>query len=280
MIAVQVHTKRMQTRKRLSPKLKQICDQMEAFEASGSVANTGPGARREGSDFEKLVAKMWSELAILATKSGAAKYALQPVGSSHYVRLVYGERSLVIPAIPTSAALGESVNDQWLQVDFEVNDLVKNFPGPKAVTERYAPKTGHYKGPEYPRIYDGLKTRFDSTVVLIDRGVLKEKILLEYKTGKSSKQRQIDGNAHERLSFQIMQYLEVATRYTRCSLAVIANGAFVKYRNKYHVNFRVQADRLSNFAWFTMDHWCTSHEFERFLLGLLCWLLEGKDRRD
>lgn len=270
----------MHIRKSLSPKLKQICDQMEAFEASGSVANTGPGARREGSDFENLVAKMWSELAILATESGAAKCALQPVGSSHYVRLVLGERSLVIPAISTSAALGESVNARWLQVDFEVNDLVNNFPGPEVVTERYAPKTGRYKGPEYAGIYDGLKTRFDSTVVLIDRGVLKEKILLEYKTGKSSKHRQIDGNAHERLSFQIMQYLEVATWYTRCSLTVIANGAFVKYRNKYHVNFHVQADRLSNFAWFTMDHWCTSYEVEKFLLGLLCWLLEGKDRRD
>jgi hypothetical protein len=101
---------------------------------------------------------------------------------------------------------------------------------------------------------------------------------MEYKTAKSSAQRQIDGNAHERLSFQIMQYLEVATRYTKCSLMVMANGAFIRYRNKYHINFHVQADRLTNFSWFSMEHACTASEYARFLSGLLCWLFEGTPR--
>ena len=76
-----------------------------------------------------------------------------------------------------------------------------------------------------------------------------------------------------------MQYLEVATRYTRCSLQVMANGAFIRYRNKYHVNFHVQAERLRNFAWFDMGYACTAEEYERFLAGLLSWLFDGKDRR-
>lgn len=105
-----------------------------------------------------------------------------------------------------------------------------------------------------------------------------KKILLEYKTAKSTAGGQIDGNAHERLSFQIMQYLEVATRYTKCSLAVIANGAFVRYRNKYHVNVHVQADRLRNFAWFAMAYACTEAEYWRFLTRLLSWLFEGMPR--
>jgi hypothetical protein len=117
-------------------------------------------------------------------------------------------------------------------------------------------------------------------VVLIDAGTLREKVLLEYKTAKSTQGRQIDGNAHERLSFQIMQYLEIATRYTRCSLVVLANGAFVRYRNKYHVNFHVQAARLRNFAWFSMEHASTQEEYAHFLEGLLDWLFDGTPRRD
>jgi hypothetical protein len=269
----------MPTPDRLGNALEQICAAMEAFEASESVANTGTGTRREGAAFEDLVSSMWTEFARLAEANGATRGSLSPVGSREYVRLTSGDRSIVVPAIRSSGLPGKPVNAQWLQVDFEVNDLVQKFPGPKHVVEQYAPDTGPYANSRYPEIYDGLTTRFDDTVVLVAAGVLHEKILLEYKTAKSSKGRQIDGNAHERLSFQVMQYLEVATRYTQCSLAVMANGAFVRYRNKYHVNFHVQADRLANFAWFTMDHACTKSEFEQFLLSLLRWLFEGKDRR-
>lgn len=128
-------------------------------------------------------------------------------------------------------------------------------------------------------MYSGLTTKFDDTIVLEEAGVLREKLLLEYKTAKSSKGTQIDGNAHERLSFQVMQYLEVATRYTKCSLIVITNGVYVRYRNKYHVNFHVQADRLSNFAWFAMDHACTQPEYLGLADSLTQWLFTGRPRR-
>jgi len=131
-------------------------------------------------------------------------------------------------------------------VVFPVSELIAAYPTEVEAIGRYAPDTGPFAGSQYPGIYSGLTTKFDDTVVLEDGGVLREKLLLEYKTAKSSRQRQIDGNAHERLSFQIMQHLEVATRYTKCSLVVLANGAFIRYRNKYHVNFHVQADRLAN----------------------------------
>lgn len=51
-----------------------------------------------------------------------------------------------------------------------------------------------------------------------------------------------------------------------------------RYRNKYHVNFHVQVDRLANFSWFSMEHACTVTEYSRFLSGLLSWLFEGKPR--
>ncbi|MSQ29568.1 MAG: hypothetical protein EXR68_03660 [Dehalococcoidia bacterium] len=125
-------------------------------------------------------------------------------------------------------------------------------------------------------MFDRMTTRFDDTVVLEDNGVLIEKILLEYKTSKAGDGKRLDANVHERLSFQMMQYLEVATRFMKCSLVVISNGAFARYRNKYHPGFHVQADRLSNFAWFSMYHACTISEYERYFNGLLKWLFDGQ----
>jgi len=155
--------------------------------------------------------------------------------------------------------------------------MVRSFPGQEAAVTRYAPPSGPYADARYPEMYGGMKTKFDGTIVCEEGGILREKVLLEYKTGKSSKGRHIDGNAHERLSFQILQYLEVATRYTRCSFAVLANGAFAFYRNKYHVSFRVQAERLENFAWFHMEHLCTVPEYADFALRLIDWLLPSRE---
>ena len=66
--------------------------------------------------------------------------------------------------------------------------------------------------------------------------------------------------------------LEIATRYTRCSFVVVTNGAYAKYRNKYHVNFHMQADRLRNFAWFDMAHLCTPTEIDGVHVRLRDWL--------
>ena len=262
-----------------SPELATIYEAMESFEASGSIANTGTGSRREGEDFEKLLGRMWAAFRDLAVSAGARlNHATGPAGRA-YAQLSVGDRCLFVPSAHASPSrTSEAPEERWLEVTFKVSELLAAFPSEPDVVSRYAPGQGPFAGPAYPGIYSGLSTRFDDTVVLAANGVLREKILLEYKTAKSSSGRQIDGNAHERLSFQVMQYLEVATRYTKCSLAVLANGAFVRYRNKYHVNFHVQADRLSNFAWFSMDHMCTAPEYSRFHEGLLLWLFTGSPR--
>lgn len=57
---------------------------------------------------------------------------------------------------------------------------------------------------------------------------------------------------------------------------VIANGAFVRYRNNYHVSFHIQARRLARFPSFSMNDACTKPEYVRFLMSKLSWLLEGK----
>lgn len=164
---------------------------------------------------------------------------------------------------------------QWLELDFNVEDMVDAYPGSAEATARFAPQSGPYAGDRYTEMFAGMKTKFDDTIVLEERGGLIDKMLIEYKTAKSSLGRAIDGNAHERLSFQIMQYLEVATTYTSCSLTVLTNGAFSRYRNKYHVNFHIQADRLSALPWFSMDHLCTREEFSGLARRLASWLFEN-----
>lgn len=245
---------------------------MEMFEAGASIANTGTGARREGEDFEKLVYEFWSASANYCVERGAKPEWIAGPSSRLWLRLVVEDRAVFIPTLePVSGSSGQPPRG-WLDLDFLVDELIGAYPGQAEAINRYAPTAGPYANEKYPTQFSGMKTKFDDTIVLEEAGILKEKILLEYKTAKSSKGRQIDGNAHERLSFQIMQYLEVATRFTRCSLTVITNGAFARYRNKYHVNFHIQADRLASFRWFDMDHLCTADEYARIFNRLVSWL--------
>jgi hypothetical protein len=263
----------------LNPKLQRLAESIEEFEASKSVPNTGTGARREGEGFERLIAQLWLTFRHVAQAGGAQVSIIAGDGKRRYAKLSVATRSIFVPTSSSDALTNPNAEQQrWLEVVFGVNELVNCFPKEAEAVRKYAPESGPFAGAHYPAIYAGLSTKFDDTVVLVEGGVLREKIMMEYKTAKSSKRRHIDGNAHERLSFQIMQYLEVATRYTNCSLMVMANGAFIRYRNKYHVNFHVQADRLTNFAWFSMDHACTATEYTRFLSGLLSWLFEGTPR--
>lgn len=259
----------------LTAKVRRIAGEMEAFEASESVANTGTGARREGAKFELLLAGLWREVVHLCGAAGASSTELNGDGSRWYCRLRVEERELILP-LGRREERGPAT--RWLETHFDVTQLVTAYPGMGEAVARYAPSTGPFAAARYPGMFDGLSTRFDDTIVLVKGDILQEKILLEYKTAKSSKGVQIDANVHERLSFQMMQYLEAATRYPRCSLVVFANGAFVRYRNKYHVNFHVQADRLANFRWFSMEHACTASEYTKFVEGLIGWLFCGRDR--
>lgn len=252
---------------------------MDTFEATESVANTGTGSRREGAGFERLIGELWEAVRVHAVGNGADCTFVCGSGKRRWARLAVGDRVMYLPnncEAPLSNP--DAQPSRWLEVTFPVSEMVASFPSEAEAIEKYAPETGPYAGQEYPKIYSGMTTKFDDTIVLERSGVLHEKLLLEYKSAKSSRNSRIDGNAHERLTFQVMQYLEVATRYTRCSFTVLANGAFAKYRNKYHVSFHVQADRLANFSWFNMEHACTVNEYNRFVAGLFQWLFDGTPR--
>lgn len=252
----------------------QLCaESLYAFEASASRAHTGTGSRREGSQFERLVADYWQALCNHLESEGASVERIKGPRHRHWARLSFGERSLYLPTLSQHRDQTLTAPRNWLALDFSVSELVASYPGVSAAVERYAPDSGPYANGEYPKMYERLKTKFDDTILFEEKGVLVNKTLFEYKTAKSSRGTQIDGNAHERLSFQIMQYLEVATRYPQCTFAVVTNGAFVRYRNKYHVNFHIQADRLAAFRWFSMKHYCTISDYARLANSMVGWLL-------
>ncbi len=247
------------------------------YEASESVANTGTGSRREGGEFEKLVGDYWLCLKdVLISRGVDLCRVVEGAGKRKWWCLEHGKRRMLLPCHPHEPLTDSTEQPhRWLELVFRTEDILDSFPGRQEARDRYAPARGPYADENYHALHDGLSTKFDDTVLLIEDDILKEKWLLEYKTAKSSKGSHIDGNAHERLSFQIMQYLEVAPRYTRCRFVVIANGAFVKYRNKYHANFHVQADRLSNFGWFNMRHACTPEEYRHLIDELVVWILNS-----
>lgn len=192
---------------KLNAAVAEICQQMEAFEASEIRANVPAGGRREGGQFERLVGTLWSQFCELCLAAGARKVMRDLDGTT--VPCVQVEaRQFIAPGRGNSRT-------GWLANTFQTECLIEKYPGRNQAIERYAPMSGNFAGSRYPDMYSGLTTEFDDTLVLIEDGILREKILLEYKTAKSSRGRQIDGNAHERLSFQMMQYLEAATRFTR-----------------------------------------------------------------
>lgn len=258
--------------------IENILSQIENFEATPTVPKTGTGARQEGRQFEDLINELWDGFATwLAEKTNADLSLTRTSTNEKYWLVEKNNRILVIPAkklhrhVHQTTRKEETRIEEWLAKTFSVSDLVERYPGVE-VLKTFAPPYGRFANEKYPKIYEGLTTRFDDTILLIDQKILHKKILFEYKTGKSSDQNKLDGNAHERLTFQMMQYLEVATKFPQCDFIVIANAAFVRYKNKYHANFRIQAERLKAFRWFFMDYLCFKQEYKKFLNVLVNWI--------
>jgi hypothetical protein len=147
----------------------------------------------------------------------------------------------------SESTIEEDVPPGWLEKKFLCSELLREQlgSGPYSFAPPTPQDSARYYGDNYPGLFAGMTTSFDFSGTLVVNGSLKEKMLFEYKYGKSSQNDRIDGNAHERLGFQILQYLEIAQRFPSCSLNVIAAQAFSEHRNKYHPGFNQQAARLN-----------------------------------
>jgi len=145
-----------------------------------------------------------------------------------------------------------------------------------------------YRGENYRKIYlkgKGKKskiTEFDGAILKLvspplsglEKACLDKKILVEIKSAKIKPGGSIDGNAHERFSFQNMEYLEIASLYQGTQLLLLTNDVFLRSRNKYHTAFGVHAIRLANvFPFYEFDMVTTSEQYVRLFKEWEKWLL-------
>lgn len=263
--------------------LVRIAEKVAHFESGPSERGLPAGAHRGGGDFETVVRDCWGDF-VVALGSGVVADNFQMNGrtytaltSSDGRRVMYFGRQIQASNILKTLAHRE-IPEAWLEVKFRVKDLLRDHLGESVYD--FAPPTAHdspkYHGKNYLKIVEGRTTNFDETIALTEDGVLVEKMLFEYKSAKSSSGNAVDGNAHERLSFQALQYLEVAQRYTRASFNVLASSAFAKYKNKYQPAFNQQAVRLGDaFAFFIMRYLSCESEYKMIYTALADFILKG-----
>jgi hypothetical protein len=145
-----------------------------------------------------------------------------------------------------------------------------------------------YRGENYRKIYlekRGEKskiTKFDGAILKLvspplsglEKACLDKKILVEIKSAKIKSDGSIDGNVHERFSFQNMEYLEIASLYPKTQLLLLTNDVFLRSRNKYYTAFGVHAIRLMNaFCFYEFDMVSTSEQYVRLFKKWEKWLL-------
>jgi hypothetical protein len=235
--------------------LARLGDVIAAYSGGPTVSGVPAGGREEGAGFEKAVAEAFdiftSEIAAIANV-----YKIVPARRGQPEALKFesnfGPWAMYLANLPKEPNVQSHVQEElppaWLQDKFHVSEILEFHLGPSPYP--FAPQTprdsASYYGDNYPALYQGQTTNFDFSGALIRDGKLAEKMLFEYKYAKSSNSDSIDGNAHERLGFQVLQYIEIALRYPACSLNVIAAQAFSEYKNKYHPAFNQQALRLGD----------------------------------
>lgn len=260
-----------------------LANYLAGFSSGPSVTGLPAGAHGGGRSFEKRISVVWG--GFTQVMSQIADVDAVKVGTKIITRIQSndGQRTVYFDSLyhkPSSGQVVPNLNlpPSWLTQNFKENDLLSWYPG--AGVYRYAPPTPDdspkYHGSSYLNISENKKTEFDGVLILAENGNLVEKLLLEYKSAKSSNQISIDGNAHERLAFQVLQYLEIAQKFPRTSFNVLASVAFARYKNKYHPAFHQQADRLGHaFSSFRMRFMSCPTEYKGLLTAVHDFIQTG-----
>lgn len=261
------------------------CADPGGIEAGPSEAGRPAGSAPGGADFETEMSDLWLwMLRSLAARDGVETEAVVS-GATTLAALTNPKlgTQIVVGFRPDQvfgarAAATTEVPRAWGESRFLVSDLVDWHMGDGQLY--FAPPTAkdspRFHGQLYPQMFQGFNTCFDFNVVLALNGQLMDKMLFEYKSAKSSAGDRLDGNAHERLGFQVLQYLEIANHLGNTSLNVVASSAFARYRNKYHVAFNQQAVRLGNtYATFVMRFASCPTEYAALMSIVAGFLLHG-----
>ncbi len=292
----------------LRERLKEIAKRIASFEAEESQKNRPAGSASGGSRFEKEVSQGVADLIALLCKKNFARLMqvqrefLGPfprrlklagdnvvaVENPSTKRCIVFDLSHLTPDLESCSYQGtKTIQDIWLKkafpvkewYDLHIEDVEKMGVIPKKHEEAPFgdPERIPYTETEYKRIYQDLKTNFDGVILFIEGDELLSKNLVEIKSAKSSKRKtkspKIDGNAHERFSYQNLDYVEISAIYPKTELLLLTNDAYVRYRNKYHTGFAVHALRLSQaFWWYKFSMVSSAGQYFRLFEGWIDWL--------
>lgn len=272
--------------------LSRVCRPIAAFSGPPGKAGTPAGSRPEGRLFESSVQEAWvnyvieeassdQHLACLSRSPGVPRPLIAISNASTRCSIYLGATAKMLNALAGRIPSGEDLDlpQSWLKRGFLVKTLIENHLG--VGVPYFAPKSHDdsllYFGERYPKLYEGKTTVFDFTAALVKDGTLVEKMLFECKYAKDKGDGTVEGNAHERLGFQMLQYLEVAQMYSRCSLNVIVANAFLQCRNKYHPGFNQQAKRLGDcFSHFIMRFCACLSDYVKLFSEVSAFLHTGK----
>jgi hypothetical protein len=195
------------------------------FEAPATQTGTPAGSRKDYLEFHRRVGAFLSELSDrLADEYGGVIIA--GYGGMHWRKIVHGRRVCYMPcAVPSSDTVVASI-PEWLACGTKDR---AHFSFERELPAREAP------------------FEFKGVIGLREDGCPPVRILTEYVTGKSSKGEKMDGNAHERLSYKLLQYLELYAEDAtdKCELFVFGNGAFAKYSNRFYPFMQRQFERMA-----------------------------------
>lgn len=265
----------------------ELADELDSIVSGPSVTGRPAGSSDAGTKFEGAIEGVWERFALLHRPFVEIVSITDPTpvrGASSILCLRNPRNGAAIFFEDKKKAITPDYSEivelpaAWMQKKFVVSHLIENHLGEGPYS--FAPPTSKdsplYYGDNYPSLYSGKTTNFDWAMALSLNGMLIEKMLFEYKSAKSSRGETVDGNAHERLAFQTLQYLEVASQVSSCSLNVIMSSAFAKYKNKYHPSFNQQSIRLGDaFLWFKMRMFTCHSEYAALFAMLSGFLIDG-----
>lgn len=268
-----------------------IAEKIAGFEDEVSQEGRPTGQATGGRSFEGILATGISTfITQIAEQLGVYPYLIR--GQSEDGKILKGElyvglrnkSRLIIWNFPNltvsklNTASSEAVRHSWLARVYKVSLWCDSKMG-SFVERGWIPTLSDgtpYHGAQYSNIYKGLEVKFDGAIAFVESNELKLKIFIEAKSAKSSNGNRIDGNAHERFSYQNLEYLELAVLYPSTQLLLLTNDAFVKYKNKYHTGFGVHAVRLSNaFGFYNFDMVSTKSQYVRLFNSWKSWIEEA-----
>lgn len=280
---------------RNSNPLVEVARSIAHYEGEGSRAGEPAGSSERGREFEKIVASGFSKVIKHIAQQNSFVTTAGRIGNNTVVKVSHRDKVILVAfagreterrlvqglQVETPLLLGVDPErlSEWIRMSYDV-EVWTNPRLPQLNEKGWVPKSNKritYAGNRYRELYTGLTTSFDATIVYLvkqeERFSLHKKCLVECKSAKSSVGERVDGNAHERFSFQNLEYLEIATLYPRCELLLLTNDAYVRYRNKYHSGFGIHALRLSNaFSWYHFKIVTTTEQYLQLFRSWEEWL--------